>query len=143
MTTVQRPVKVIIAKAGLDGHERGAYAVTSALRDAGMDVVYLGMFQTPERIAEAALQEDAEVVGLSSLNGEHIRFTRRVLEALRDRGLHDVLLIVGGIVPGEDVPQLREMGVTGVFPPGSPMREIVAFITGQTRTAGDGRGRDA
>jgi methylmalonyl-CoA mutase C-terminal domain/subunit len=141
MTTVQRPVKVIIAKAGLDGHERGAHAVTSALRDAGMDVVYLGMFQTPERIAEAVLQEDAEVVGLSSLNGEHIRFTRRVLEALHDRGLGDVLLIVGGIVPAEDVPQLREMGVTGVFPPGSPMREIVAFITGHALT-GDGRGRD-
>jgi methylmalonyl-CoA mutase, C-terminal domain len=136
MTSSQRPVKVIIAKAGLDGHERGAHAVASALRDAGMDVVYLGMFQPPERIAEAALQEDAEVVGLSSLNGEHIRFTRRVLSALRDRKLDDVLVIVGGIVPAEDVPELHAMGVTGVFPPGSPLRDIVGFIIGRTRPGG-------
>lgn len=139
MTTAERPVKVVIAKAGLDGHERGAHAVTSALRDAGMEVVYLGMFQPPEHIAETALQEDAEIVGLSSLNGEHIRFTRRVLAALLERGLSSVAVIVGGIVPAEDVPELHAMGVAGVFPAGSPMHEIVGFVAGHVRRARHGR----
>lgn len=130
---MSRRIKVIVAKAGLDGHERGAHAVTAMLRDAGMETVYLGMFQTPAGIVRAAIDEDADVIGLSSLNGEHLNFTRRVVNEMRSQGLDDVLLVVGGIVPVEDVPAMREMGVGAVFSAGSLMREIVAFIEAEVR----------
>lgn len=129
----RRKIKVVIAKAGLDGHERGAHAVTALLRDAGMETVYLGMFQTPQSIVAAAIDEDADVVGLSSLNGEHIHFTKRVIDELHEKGLEDVLVIVGGIVPAEDVPRLNDMGVTGVFPAGTLFHEIRSFIDDNVR----------
>lgn len=128
-----RRIKVAIAKAGLDGHERGAHAVTALLRDAGMETVYLGMFQTPQSIVNAAVDEDADVVGLSSLNGEHLHFTKRVIDELRSRGLDDVLVIVGGIVPVEDLPAMKEMGVAAVFPAGTLLGEIQEFITTNVR----------
>ena len=128
-----RKIKVVIAKAGLDGHERGAHAVTALLRDAGMETVYLDMFQTPQSIANAAVDEDADVVGLSSLNGEHLHFTRRVIAELESRGLDDVLVIVGGIVPVEDIPTLHEMGVAGIFPAGTLMKDIRTFIVENVR----------
>jgi methylmalonyl-CoA mutase C-terminal domain/subunit len=131
--TPTRKLKVVIAKAGLDGHERGAHAVTALLRDAGMETVYLGMFQTPQSIVSAAIDEDADVVGLSALNGEHIHFTQRVIDHLRQEGLDDVLVIVGGIVPVEDVPVLNEMGVSGVFPAGTLFAEIKSFINDNVR----------
>ena len=128
-----RKIKVVIAKAGLDGHERGAHAVTALLRDAGMETVYLGMFQTPQSIVDAAVDEDADVVGLSSLNGEHLHFTKRVIDELQSRDLDDVLVIVGGIVPVEDLPALDEMGVAAVFPAGTLLGEIQEFITANVR----------
>lgn len=128
-----RKIKVVIAKAGLDGHERGAHAVTALMRDAGMETVYLGMFQTPQSIVTAAVDEDADVVGLSSLNGEHVHFTRRVIDELHANRLDDVLVIVGGIVPAEDIPVLKEMGVTGVFPAGTLFGEIKSFIDENVR----------
>ena len=128
-----RRIKVVIAKAGLDGHERGAHAVTALLRDAGMETVYLGMFQTPQTIVAVAIDEDADVIGLSSLNGEHLHFTRRVLDEMQAQGLDDVLLIIGGIVPVEDVPRLSEMGVRGVFPAGTLLKDIQAFIVENAR----------
>lgn len=128
-----RKIKVVIAKAGLDGHERGAHAVTALLRDAGMETVYLGMFQTPQSIATAAVDEDADVVGLSSLNGEHLNFTRRVIAELESRGLDDVLVIVGGIVPVEDIPRMHEMGVAAIFPAGTLMKAIQMFIVENVR----------
>ena len=130
---MMRKLKVIVAKAGLDGHERGAHAVSAALRDAGMEVVYLGMFQTPKRIVAAAVDEDADVIGLSSLNGEHKTFTRRVLSEMEAAGLDDVLLLVGGIVPVEDIPELKASGVHGVFTAGSSMAQIREFIEGNAR----------
>jgi methylmalonyl-CoA mutase, C-terminal domain len=128
-----RVIKVVIAKAGLDGHERGAHAVAAMLRDAGMEVTYLGMFQSPEEIISVALDEDADVIGLSSLNGAHLTFSERVAAAMRDRGLDDVLLVVGGIVPVEDIPRLKGIGVDGVFPAGTLMDEITRFIEGHVR----------
>lgn len=126
-------IKVIVAKAGLDGHERGAQAVATMLRDAGMETVYLGMFQTPAGIVSAAIEEDADVIGLSSLNGEHLNFTRRVLDEMRRQGLDDVLVVVGGIVPVEDVPTMLDMGVAAVFPAGSLLKDIAAFIESHVR----------
>lgn len=128
-----RAIKVIIAKAGLDGHERGAHAVTAMLRDAGMEVTYLGMFQSPEQIVSVAADEDADVIGLSSLNGAHLTFSERVLAQMRAAGLDDVLLVVGGIVPVEDIPRLTETGVDAVFPAATLMAEIVSFIRDNVR----------
>jgi methylmalonyl-CoA mutase C-terminal domain/subunit len=122
------PLRVLVAKPGLDGHDRGAKVVARALRDAGMEVIYTGIRQTPEMIAEAAMQEDADVVGLSILSGAHLVLVPKVLDALRARGLGDVLVVVGGIVPSEDVAPLKAMGVAGVFGPGTPMAAIVEFI---------------
>jgi methylmalonyl-CoA mutase C-terminal domain/subunit len=126
-----RKIRVIVAKPGLDGHDRGAKVVARALRDAGFEVIYTGIRRTPEEIAETALQEDADVVGLSILSGAHLELTPMVIEELRKRGLEpnrDVLVIVGGIVPEEDVPKLKEMGVAKVFGPGTPLNEIIDFI---------------
>ncbi|HIC87812.1 MAG TPA: cobalamin B12-binding domain-containing protein [Anaerolineae bacterium] len=124
----KRKIRVLIAKPGLDGHDRGAKVVARALRDAGMEVIYTGIRQTPQMIAEAALQEDVDVVGLSILSGAHMALCPRVLELLRQNGMGDVLVLVGGIIPDEDVPALRAMGVRGVFGPGTSTQDIIAFI---------------
>ncbi len=126
-----RKIRVIVAKPGLDGHDRGAKVVARALRDAGFEVIYTGIRRTPEEIAETALQEDADVVGLSILSGAHLELTPMVIEELRKRGLEpnrDVLVLLGGIVLEEDVPKLKEMGVAKVFGPGTPLSEIIDFI---------------
>jgi methylmalonyl-CoA mutase C-terminal domain/subunit len=120
--------RVIIAKSGLDGHDRGAKVIARALRDAGMEVVYTGLRQTPEQIATAALQEDADVIGLSILSGAHLHICSRLMEVLRARGLDDVTVLVGGIIPDADIPRLQAMGIKGVFLPGTPMQDIVTFI---------------
>ena len=121
-------VRVIIAKPGLDGHDRGAKVIVRALRDEGMEVIYTGLRQTPEQIVEAALQEDAEVIGLSILSGAHNQICARVMELLREKDLDDVLVVVGGIIPDADLPGLLAIGIQGVFQPGTPMRDIVRFI---------------
>jgi methylmalonyl-CoA mutase C-terminal domain/subunit len=123
-----RRTRVVIAKPGLDGHDRGAKVIARALRDAGMEVIYTGLRQTPEQIVEAALQEDADVIGLSILSGAHLHIAGRVMELLRARELNDVVVLVGGIIPDADVPALKALGVGGIFPPGSPMQDIIAFI---------------
>jgi methylmalonyl-CoA mutase C-terminal domain/subunit len=124
-----RKLRVLIAKPGLDGHDRGAKIVARALRDAGMEVIYTGLRQTPEMIAEAALQEDVDVVGLSILSGAHMTLLPRVLELLRQQGQQDVQVMVGGIIPDEDIPRLNEMGVAAIFGPGTNTQIIVqAFI---------------
>ena len=122
------PIRVLVAKPGLDGHDRGAKVVARGLRDAGMEVVYTGLHQTPSRIAEAALQEDVQVVGLSVLSGAHNALVPRVKQALLERGLDDVIILVGGIIPDADAESLRTEGVAGVFPPSSRIEDIVAFI---------------
>lgn len=121
-------IRVLIAKPGLDGHDRGAKVIARALRDAGMEVIYTGIRQTPEMIAEAALQEDVDVVGLSILSGAHMALFPRIVDLLDENGLNDVLVVAGGIIPDEDVPILNEMGIAGVFGPGTPTDEIVSFI---------------
>jgi methylmalonyl-CoA mutase C-terminal domain/subunit len=124
----ERKVRVLIAKPGLDGHDRGAKVVARGLRDAGMEVIYTGLHQTPEMIAQAALQEDVDIVGLSMLSGAHMSIVPRVLAELRDRGLQDVSLFIGGIIPDDDIPRLQEMGVRGIYGPGTPLEQIVAHI---------------
>lgn len=126
--TEEHKIRVLIAKPGLDGHDRGAKVVAQALRDAGMEVIYTGIRQTPEMIAEAALQEDVDVVGLSSLSGAHIELFPRVLEEVKKRGLKNVLLLAGGIIPEEDVAPLRELGIQGIFGPGTRTDDIVDFV---------------
>ena len=126
--TAERPIRVLIAKPGLDGHDRGAKVVARALRDAGMEVIYTGIRQTPQMIAEAALQEDVQVVGLSILSGAHLELFPRVLEELRTRGVDDVLLFAGGIIPEVDVPQVKEMGFAAVFGPGTDTNDIIDFV---------------
>jgi methylmalonyl-CoA mutase, C-terminal domain len=131
---VPQKIRVVIAKPGLDGHDRGAKVIARALRDAGMEVIYTGLRQTPEQIVGAALQEDADVIGLSILSGAHMHICPRVMELLKEKGLTDVLVVIGGIIPDVDIPKLREMGVTGIFLPGSPMQDIVDFITKNARS---------
>ncbi len=121
-------IRVLIAKPGLDGHDRGAKVIARALRDAGMEVVYTGIRQTPEMIAEAALQEDVDVVGMSILSGAHMTLFPRVMELLHEQDMDDVLVVAGGIIPDDDVPALNEMGIKGIFGPGTPTGEIVGFI---------------
>jgi methylmalonyl-CoA mutase C-terminal domain/subunit len=123
-----RKIRVLVAKPGLDGHDRGAKVVARALRDAGMEVIYTGIRQTPEMIAEAALQEDVDVVGLSILSGAHMALCPRIIELLRSQGLDDVVVLVGGIIPDDDVAPLRELGVKGVFGPGTSTQDIIEFI---------------
>lgn len=127
---MQRRYRVVIAKPGLDGHDRGAKVIARALRDAGFEVVYTGLFQTPESVAEAALQEDADAVGLSLLSGAHMTLVPRVVDELRARGLVDVLVFAGGIIPAEDVPALRAHGVAEVFTPGTPLPTITGWLEG-------------
>jgi methylmalonyl-CoA mutase C-terminal domain/subunit len=124
----ERKIRVLIAKPGLDGHDRGAKVVSRALRDAGMEVIYTGLRQTPEMIAEAALQEDVDVVGLSILSGAHMALVPRITQLLKENGQEDVLLFLGGIIPDEDIPRLKEMGVSGVYGPGASTDDIIADI---------------
>ncbi len=124
----QQRIRVLIAKPGLDGHDRGAKVVARALRDAGMEVVYAGLRQTPEMIVEAALQEDADVIGLSILSGAHLPLFARITELMRQRGLDRVLLVAGGIIPDDDVPAVKAMGFDAVFGPGASTHDIVDYI---------------
>lgn len=126
--TKESPRRVLIAKPGLDGHDRGALVVARALRDAGLEVVYTGLRQTPEQIVEAALQEDVDVVGVSVLSGAHVSLMRRIMDLLREKGMENVLVFVGGIIPDQDIPKLEAMGVARVFQPGSSLASIVSFI---------------
>ena len=123
-----KKIRVLVAKPGLDGHDRGAKVIARALRDAGMEVVYTGIRQTPEMIAEAALQEDVDVIGMSILSGAHMALFPKVMDLLRASGMDDVLVVAGGIIPDEDVPALNEMGIRGIFGPGTPTDQIVEFI---------------
>src|SRR6187431_3780234 len=129
----ERKIRVLVAKPGLDGHDRGAKVIARALRDAGMEVIYTGLRQTPEMIASAALQEDADVIGLSILSGAHNHIVPRLMELLKEQGLDDVLVVIGGIIPDVDVPKLKEIGVKGIFLPGTPMQEIIDFISTNAR----------
>ncbi len=132
--SLMRKIRVVIAKPGLDGHDRGAKVIARALRDAGMEVIYMGLRQTPDQIVAAALQEDADVIGLSILSGAHMHICPRVMELLKEKGLEDVLVVIGGIIPDVDIPKLQEAGVKGIFLPGTPMQDIITFITGNVRT---------
>jgi methylmalonyl-CoA mutase C-terminal domain/subunit len=123
-----KPIRVLIAKPGLDGHDRGAYVVARALRDAGMEVIYTGLHQTIAAIAQAAVDEDVRIVGLSVLSGAHVPLTRRLMKALKRLGADDKLVIVGGTIPAQDVPTLRALGVQAVFPVGTPLPKIVAEV---------------
>jgi methylmalonyl-CoA mutase C-terminal domain/subunit len=124
----ERTLRILIAKPGLDGHDRGAKVVARALRDAGMEVIYTGLRQTPEMIVEAALQEDVDAIGLSILSGAHLPLTERMMALLKEEDMLDVPVFLGGIIPDEDIPQLKEIGVTAVFGPGSSIDEIVRFV---------------
>jgi methylmalonyl-CoA mutase C-terminal domain/subunit len=126
-------IRVVIAKPGLDGHDRGAKVIARALRDAGMEVIYTGLRQTPEQIVAAALQEDADVIGMSILSGAHMHICPRVMELLEEKGLDDVLVVVGGIIPDVDIPKLQAMGIKGIFLPGTPMQDIIDYINANVR----------
>jgi methylmalonyl-CoA mutase C-terminal domain/subunit len=126
-------IRVVIAKPGLDGHDRGAKVIARALRDAGMEVIYTGLRQTPEQIVSATLQEDADVIGLSILSGAHMHICPRVVELLKEKGLDDVLIVIGGIIPDVDIAKLNQLGIRGVFIPGTPMQDIVDFIKRNAR----------
>jgi methylmalonyl-CoA mutase C-terminal domain/subunit len=128
------PIRVVIAKPGLDGHDRGAKVIARALRDAGMEVIYTGLRQTPEQIVAAALQEDADVIGLSILSGAHLHICPRIMKLLSQNGLEDVLVVLGGIIPDVDIPRLNEIGIRGIFLPGTPMQQIVDFIKDNARS---------
>ena len=132
---VTRKIRVVIAKPGLDGHDRGAKIIARALRDAGMEVIYTGLHQTPEQIVETAIQEDADAVGISILSGAHMTLVPRILDGLREAGVEDVLVVVGGTIPGEDAEELKQLGVAAVFTPGAPTSEIVEFLRGAVALA--------
>jgi methylmalonyl-CoA mutase, C-terminal domain len=131
------PLRVVVAKPGLDGHDRGAKVVARALRDAGMEVVYTGLHQTPEQIVEAAIQEDADLVGLSVLSGAHMTLFAKVMELLKERDASDIVVFGGGIIPEADIPELEKIGVAKVFTPGATTTEIVAWVRGAVRTDED------
>ena len=128
-----RPVKVLIAKPGLDGHDRGAKIIARALRDAGMEVIYTGLHQTPEQIVETAIQEDADAVGISILSGAHMTLVPKVTAKLREAGMNDVLVVVGGIIPDDDVAALKEAGVAETFGPGTTIAEVAEYIRANAR----------
>ena len=125
-----RKIRVVVAKPGLDGHDRGAKIIARALRDAGMEVIYTGLHQTPEQIAETVIQEDADAVGLSILSGAHMTLVPRVVDLLKQQGADDVVVTVGGTIPADDIPQLKELGVSEVFTPGSSTQDIIDYIRG-------------
>ena len=126
-------IRVLIAKPGLDGHDRGAKVIARALRDAGMEVIYTGLRQTPEMIVNAALQEDVQVIGLSILSGAHTAIVPRLMELLAEKQMTDVMVVLGGIIPDEDVEPMKKLGVAAVFQPGAPLEEIVRFIRGNIK----------
>jgi len=130
---MDKKIRVLVAKVGLDGHDRGAKVVAAALRDAGMEVIYSGLRKTPEMIVEAALQEDVDVIGVSILSGAHMTVFPRILSLMKDRGLDDVLLFGGGIIPEKDIAELRKQGVGELFTPGAPTTKIVEYIKGRVR----------
>ena len=136
--TINRKIRVVVAKPGLDGHDRGAKIIARALRDAGMEVIYTGLHQTPEQIAETAIQEDADAIGISILSGAHMTLVPKIVELLEDQGVDDVLLTVGGTIPTHDIEGLKSLGVAEVFTPGSSTDEIVEFI----RNGVEGRSRE-
>lgn len=123
-----RPLRIVIAKAGLDGHDRGAKVIARALRDAGMEVIYTGLFQTPEQIVQTAIQEDADGIGLSILSGAHMTLFPLVVDQLRNQGAADIVFFGGGTIPSEDAKRLRELGVRQIFTPGAPLQEIIDFV---------------
>lgn len=129
----EKRIRVLVAKPGLDGHDRGAKVVARALRDAGMEVIYTGLRQTPEQIANAALQEDVDAVGLSILSGAHMHLFPRIMELMRENKLNDVIVIAGGIIPDHDIPKLKEIGLAEIFPPGSSLEDIVSFVKDHAR----------
>jgi methylmalonyl-CoA mutase C-terminal domain/subunit len=131
MSTTDRKIRVVVAKPGLDGHDRGAKIIARALRDAGMEVIYTGLHQTPEQIVETAIQEDADAVGISILSGAHMTLVPRILDGLKANGAEDVLVVVGGTIPREDSEELKQRGVAEVFTPGAPTSEIVDFLKGK------------
>lgn len=133
MSTPERKIRVLVGKPGLDGHDRGAKIVARALRDAGMEVIYTGLHQTPEQVVATAIQEDVDAIGLSVLSGAHTYLFGRVLELLREKGVDDVMVFGGGIIPPEDVERLKAMGVKGIFTPGTSTRDIVAFVREHVR----------
>ncbi len=126
--TSGRKIRVVVAKPGLDGHDRGAKIIARALRDAGMEVIYTGLHQTPEQIAETVIQEDADAVGLSILSGAHMTLVPKVVALLKEQDIDDVVITVGGTIPAEDIPELKQLGVAEVFTPGSPTQDIIDFI---------------
>jgi methylmalonyl-CoA mutase C-terminal domain/subunit len=126
---MDRKIRVVVAKPGLDGHDRGAKIVARALRDAGMEVIYTGLHQTPEQIVETAIQEDADAVGISLLSGAHMTLVPRIMELLRENGAEDLLVVLGGTIPDEDAEELRKQGVAAVFGPGAPTADIVDFLS--------------
>ena len=134
--TTQQKIRVVVAKPGLDGHDRGAKIIARALRDAGMEVIYTGLHQTPEQIVETVIQEDADAVGLSILSGAHMTLVPRVVELLREQGADDVLVTVGGTIPADDIPELKQLGVAEVFTPGAPTQGIIDFIRRRRIRAG-------
>lgn len=136
MAERQRPIRVLVAKPGLDGHDRGAKVLALALRDAGMEVIYTGLRQTPEKIAQAAIQEDVDVVGLSCLSGAHMHLFPRVVQLLRQQGADEVMVLGGGIIPKGDVPKLKEKGIAEVFGPGTSTQDIIAYIQEKLTPAG-------
>jgi len=127
-TPTQRKIRVVVAKPGLDGHDRGAKIIARALRDAGMEVIYTGLHQTPEQIVETVIQEDADAVGLSILSGAHMTLVPRIVELLKEQGIDDVLITVGGTIPNDDIKPLKDLGVSEVFTPGAPTQAIIDFI---------------
>ena len=127
----ERKIRVVVAKPGLDGHDRGAKIMARALRDAGMEVIYTGLHQTPEQIAATVIQEDADAVGLSILSGAHMTLVPKIVEILREQGASDVLVTVGGTIPADDIPELKKLGVAEVFTPGAPTDDIVEFLRSQ------------
>jgi methylmalonyl-CoA mutase C-terminal domain/subunit len=135
LSRVAAKIRVVIAKPGLDGHDRGAKIIARALRDAGMEVIYTGLHQTPEQIVETAIQEDADAVGISILSGAHMTLVPRILELLRESGADDVLVVVGGTIPTDDVTELKRQGVAEVFTPGAPTTEIVEFLRSHVEVA--------
>ena len=132
-TEIKRPVRVLVAKVGLDGHDRGAKVIATALRDAGMEVIYTGLRQTPEMVVSAALQEDVDAIGISILSGAHMTVFPRVVDLMKEKGMNDVLLTGGGIIPDDDMKQLNEMGVGKLFAPGATTNDIAVYINDWVR----------
>jgi methylmalonyl-CoA mutase C-terminal domain/subunit len=133
--SVSGPIRVVVAKPGLDGHDRGAKVIARALRDAGMEVIYTGLHQTPEQVVDTAIQEDADGIGLSILSGAHMTLCARVMELLKERDAEDIKVFCGGIIPDEDIAELKAMGVADIFTPGTSTRDVVAWVEANLRTA--------